>query len=178
MRTCLVVCALALTACIVEAPTKEGTQHQGPRLPPAPPTDVKSGAIFGEAIELSHVTLSPSRGVTGEPVRVTLHFKSLKQLERDYFIFVHVEDVDGRVDRLNVDHPPRAKPTSAWQPGETLQDVFDVPIPPGMQVRGLSLVVGFWDPKTDQRLPITNKDQVPNDGRDRLYLAKFPVAQP
>jgi hypothetical protein len=178
MRTSLLLVALVSAGCIVEAPTREGTKTQAARAPPAPPADVKSGAIFGEAVELTHVTLNPSRGVTGEPVRVTLHFKVLKQLDRDYFIFVHVEDVDGRVDRLNVDHPPRVKPTSAWEPGETLQDTFEIPIPPGMQVRGLSLVVGFWDPKSDQRLPITNKEQVPNDGRDRLYLARFPVSQP
>jgi hypothetical protein len=44
-----------------------------------------------------------------------------------------------------------------------------------MPVRGLQLVMGFWDPKSDQRMPIKNKDQVPNDGRDRLFVAKFPV---
>ncbi len=179
MRTSLLVLVLlSSSACIVEAPTKEGTQGQGPKLPPAPPAEVKSGAIFGEAIELTSVVLNPSRGVVGESVRATLNFKVLSKVDRDYSIFVHVEDVDGRVDRLNVDHPPRAKPTSQWQPGEVLQDVFDIPIPPGMQVRGLSLVLGFWDPRSDQRLPITNKDAVPNDGRDRLFLAKFPVVQP
>ena len=56
-----------------------------------------------------------------------------------------------------------------------MQDVFDIPVPPGMPVRGLSLVMGLWDPKSDQRLAIKNKDQVPNDGRDRLFVAKFPV---
>ena len=89
---------------------------------------------------------------------MTALFKVLKKIDVDYMIFVHVEDMDGRVDRLNVDHPPRMKPTSQWQPGEIVQDVFDIPIPPGMPVRGLSLVLGFWDPKTDQRLPIKNKD--------------------
>lgn len=180
MRTPLLLTALLLLApaCIVEAPTSEGTKASAPKLPPAPPAEVKSGAIFGDAMELTSVILNPSRGIVGETVRATLNFKVTQKLDRDYYIFVHVEDVDGRVDRLNVDHPPRQKPTSQWQPGELIQDTFDIPIPPGMQVRGLSLVVGLWDPKSDQRLPITNKDQVPNDGRDRLFLAKFPVVQP
>ena len=176
MRTlllaCLVVCG---SACIVEAPTKEGVQGTAPKLPPAPPAEVRSGANFGNSFELSSVILNPSRGVLGESVRVNANFKVNQKPDRDWLIFVHVEDVDGRVDRLNVDHPPRAKPTSAWEPGEVVQDTFDIPIPAGMQVRGLSLVMGFWDPKSDQRLPIVNKDAVPTDGRDRLFVAKFPV---
>ncbi len=179
MRLWLSLAALLLNvACIVEAPTKEGTQGAAPRLPPAPPQEFKSGANFGDAIELVSAVVSPSRGETGMPVRVMLNLKVLAKIDRDYMIFVHVEDVDGRVDRLNVDHAPRLKPTSQWAPGEIVQDVFDIPIPQGMPVRGLSLVLGFWDPKSDQRLPIVNKDQVPNDGRDRLFVAKFPVAPP
>ena len=178
MRYWLPLILLALSACLVEAPTKEGAAPTAPKLPPAPPAEVKSGANFGDAFELTSVILNPSRGVTGEPVRVTALFKVLNKIDVDYMIFVHVEDVDGRVDRLNVDHPPRMKPTSQWQPGEIVQDVFDIPIPAGMPVRGLSLVLGFWDPKTDQRLAIVNKDQVSNDGRDRLFVAKFQVVPP
>lgn len=179
MRNVLGLLALILSsACIVEAPTKEGTQTTAPRLPPAPPAEVKSGANFGNAFELTSVILNPSRGELGQPVRVTANYKVNTRLDRDYLIFVHVEDVDGRVDRLNVDHPPRAKPTSQWQPGEVVQDVFDIQIPASMNVRGLSLVMGFWDPKSDQRLPIVNKDVVPTDGRERLFVAKFPVAGP
>lgn len=174
----VVLSSLSMSACIVEAPTKEGTQQQQRALPPAPPAEVKSGANFGDAIELTSAVISPSRAVAGQPVRVVANFKVLKKPDRDYFIFVHVEDVEGRVDRLNVDHPPRSKPTSQWQPGETVQDVFDIMVPASMPVRNLSLILGFWDPQTDQRLPIVNKDAVPNDGRDRLFVAKFPVEQP
>jgi hypothetical protein len=175
MRLPFAMLLLTLSACIVEAPTKEGTQGTAPRLPPAPPAEVKSGANFGDSFELTNVILNPSRGTPGESVRVTANFKVNAKIDRDYVIFVHVEDVDGRVDRLNVDHPPRMKPTSQWVPGELVQDVFDISIPPQMPVRGLSLVLGFWDPKTDTRLTIKNKDQVPTDGRDRLFVAKFPV---
>ena len=178
MRHWLVLLLLSLTACIVEAPTKEGTQGAAPRLPPAPPQEFKSGANFGDVLELASVIVSPGRGETGQPVRVMANFKVLAKIDRDYMIFVHVEDVEGRVDRLNVDHAPRLKPTSQWAPGEMVQDVFDIPIPAGMPVRGLSLVLSFWDPKTDQRLTIVNKDVVATDGRDRLFVAKFPVAQP
>lgn len=176
LRVVLSSAVVALACgCIVEPPLAGGAQPTPAALTPAPPAEVKSGANFGDAIELSSVVLSPSRGVTGMPVRVAANFKVLSKIDRDYYLFVHVEDVDGRVDRINIDHPPRAKPTSQWAVGEVVQDVFDIPIPAGMPVRGLSLILGFWDPKSDQRLSIVNKDQVPTDGRDRLFVAKFPV---
>ena len=174
MRRSLSMLLLLLTACIVEAPTKDGVQGSAARPPPAPPAEVKSGANFGDAFELSSAILNPSRGTPGESVRVLMNFKVMKQPDRDYGIFVHVEDVDGRAERFNVDHAPR-KPTSQWQPGEVVQDMFEIPIPPTMQVRGLTLLIGFWDPSTGQPLPIVNKDAVPNDGRDRLIVARFPV---
>jgi hypothetical protein len=178
MRRALFLFGLSLTACIVQAPTSDGTQASAPRPPPAPPVEVKSGANFGDKVELTSVVLSPSRIYTGETLRVALNFKVLAPIDRDYLIFVHVEDVEGRVDRLNVDHQPRAKPTSQWQPGELVRDEFEVPVPAGMPVKALSLILGLWDPRSDERMPLRNKDVVKNDGRDRLFVATIPVAQP
>lgn len=177
MRRVLLTSVLAVVAagCIIEAPTKEGTQATAPKAPPAPPAEVKSGANFGDLVELSSVLINPSRVQAGEGFRVSLNFKVLGPIDRDYMIFVHVEDVDGKVDRLNVDHAPRARPTSQWRPGEQVRDDFEVPVPPQMPVRGLNLVMGFWDPRTDERLPLKNKDQVRNDGRDRVFVAQIPV---
>jgi hypothetical protein len=167
-----------VSGCIVQAPTSEGTQATAPKAAAAPPVEVKSGANFDDKVELTSVILNPSRAVSGESVRVLLNFKVLQQIDRDYMIFVHVEDVDGRTDRLNVDHAPRAKPTSQWQVGEMVRDDFEIPIPPGMPVRGLNLVLGLWDPRSDQRMPIKNREAVRHDGKERLFVASFPVAQP
>jgi hypothetical protein len=145
---------------------------------PAPPAEVPSGANFADKVELVSALINPSRVALGESFRVALNFKVLAPIDRDYMIFVHVEDVDGRVDRLNVDHAPRLKPTSTWQPGEVVRDEFEVPVPPSMNVRGLNLVLGLWDPRSDQRMSIKNKEAVRNDGRDRLFVATIPVVQP
>jgi hypothetical protein len=178
MRRVLFTAGLALAAigCIIEAPTKEGTQATAARPPPAPPVEVKSGANFADQVELVSAVIAPSRAVPGDSVRVSLNYKVLGKIDRDYMIFVHVEDVDGRVDRLNVDHAPRAKPTTAWQPGELVRDDFEIPVPPQMNVRGLNLILGFWDPRTDERLPLKNKEQVRNDGNNRVFVATIPMA--
>jgi hypothetical protein len=170
--------ASLLPACIIQAPTTEGTQASAPKGPPAPPAEVRNGANFEDLVELTSAIINPSRVVTGESFRVSLNFKVLGKIEQDYMIFVHVEDAEGRVDRLNVDHAPRLKPTSTWQPGEMVRDDFEVPVPPGMPVRGLNLVMGLWDPKTDKRMSLKNKDAVKNDGRDRIFVATIPVTQP
>lgn len=166
---------LALTSCIIQAPTQEGTKAAAPRLPPAPPLVEKSGANFGDQVELVQATVTPGRAVPGEAVRVSLVFRVLEPIDREYIIFVHVEDADGRVDRLNVDHAPRAKPTTQWQKGELIRDDFEVHVPPGMAVRRLNLILGLWDPRTDERMHLKNPDQVRNDGRDRVFVTSFPV---
>jgi hypothetical protein len=181
MRTVLLLLlALALPACIIQAPTAEGSQPTGPgpRAGPAPAAEVRVGANFGDKVELVSAILNPSRAVAGEPVHVILNFRVLDVPDRDWYLFVHIEDVDGRVERYNVDHPPRAKPTSQWVKGEVVRDEFDIPVPPGLQVRGINILLGFWDPKApDQRLVLRNKESVRNDGFNRILLAGIPVAQ-
>lgn len=177
MRSLLVAACVSLTACIVPAPTAEGTQASKPRPPAAPPQEFKSGANFGDAVELTSTILAPGSATAGDTVRVGFNFKVLKQMDVDYMIFVHVEDIDGRVDRLNIDHAPvrGTRPTSKWTLGETVRDEFEIPIPPQMPVRGLNVLMGFWDPKTDARLPLVNKDVIPNDGNNRIMAARFQV---
>jgi hypothetical protein len=172
---------LCAAACIVPAPTAEGTPAAAPRrqpLPPAPPFQVKNGANLGGKIEIVSATVAPGRVMPGEAVKISMELKVLEDLSLDYLVFVHVEDVEGRVDRLNADHPPLggARTTSTWKKGEVLRDEFQIYVPPTMPVRGLSVLVGFWDPKTDQRLILANPDAVRNDGQNRILLAQVPVA--
>jgi hypothetical protein len=180
MRYAWCLTALLSSACIVEAPTTDGVKVEKSQATAVPPAQVASGANFSDKIVLEGVVIAPGRGVTGESVRISAAWRTLAPIEADYSVFVHVEDVDGRVDRLNADHPPArgSLPTSKWQVGQVVQDVFEIQIPAGMPVRGLNLVMGLWDPKTDARLKLKNVDQVRNDGRDRVFVATFPVVQP
>jgi hypothetical protein len=65
----------------------------------------------------------------------------------------------------------------SWKLGETVKDEFTLYLPPNAQTRALNVWLGFWDPKMDTRLPLTNLDKVRNDGRHRTLLAQVPVAQ-
>ena len=47
-----------------------------------------------------------------------------------------------------------------------------------MTVRGLNILMGFWDPKTDARLPLKNVDAIKHDGQNRIFVGTIPVQQP
>jgi hypothetical protein len=182
------VSTLALcSACIVEAP---GAPKQGPAAQGLPqhahlaaggqaPLQLKVGANFEDKLELIGVTVQPGQLLPGEQGRVTAYFKVLAPVGEDYMVFIHVEDPEGHMERLNVDHAPGGgvRPTSQWTVGETIQDEFTVYVPPNSQVRALNIWGGFWQPRTDARLKLKNVDQIRNDGNNRILFASVPVVQ-
>lgn len=172
--------AVLLCACIVEAPggASEAERRQA-TVQQVPPLALKSGAILGGKVELAAATIQPGRVVPGEPARVSVFFKVLEPLAEDYMVFVHVEDPDGRMERMNIDHKPSGGiyPTTQWKPGETVKDDFTLYVPSRAQVRALNIWMGLWEPRSDTRLKLTNPDVVRNDGKDRILLAQVPVAQ-
>ena len=171
--------ALLGAGCIVEAPTGEKAAPERARavVQNAPPQTVQNGANLEGKIEIVGATLTPGRVMPGESVKVTMYFRVLDTIDQDLMVFVHADDVDGRTDRVNADHRPAGGgyPTNQWKKGETVKDEFNLYVPPGMPVRGLNLYLGFWDPKTDARLKLSNPDKVKSDGSNRILIAQIPV---
>ncbi|MBN1206917.1 MAG: hypothetical protein JXB05_18680 [Myxococcaceae bacterium] len=169
-----------LCACIVEAPggATEAERRQA-TVTQVPPLALKNGANLGGKVEMLGATVQPGRVVPGEPARITVFFKVLQPIQEDYMVFVHVEEPEGRMARMNLDHKPAQGlyPTTQWKPGETVKDEFALYLPPGVSARAVDLWIGLWDPRTDARMPLTNPDAVRHDGRHRIMLAQVPVAQ-
>src|SRR5215471_20670320 len=131
-RTFALVSLLSfLPACIVEAPTSEksGAAAQAPRGQ-VKAVPVKNGAVLGDLAELVGATFAPPSVTPGDATRVVLVFRAIKPTSDDWQVFVHVEDAEGRGERLNADHPLRT-PTSLWKGGEVIQDEFALSIPSG-----------------------------------------------
>jgi hypothetical protein len=167
-------------ACIVEAPGGASPQERrAATVAQVPPLSLRNGANLGGKVELVGATVQPGRLTPGEQAKVTLYFKVLQPLEEDYLVFVHVEDAEGRMERMNVDHKPAGGlyATSQWKPGETVKDEFAIYLPAGPGPRALNIWLGLWEPRTDSRLRLTNPDAVRNDGRDRILLGQVPVAR-
>ena len=175
MRRALALAPLLsiLPACIVEAPTSSK-----PAAAPAPsqvkPVPVKNGAVLGDLAELVGATFAPPTVSPGDATRVVLVFRAIKPTTDDWQVFVHVEDAEGRGERLNADHPLRA-PTSTWKAGEVVQDEFALTLPPGWKSRAVNVFVGLWLPTTNMRMKVKNPDAVRTDGNDRVLLVQLPV---
>jgi hypothetical protein len=169
-----------LGACIVEAPGGASPNERRQSVVTQVPTlSTKGGANFEDKVELVGANLQPGRLAPGDSARVTAYFKVLKPLDEDYTLFVHVEDAEGRMERLNVDHKPAGGlyPTTQWKVGETVKDEFTLALPPGVSARTIHVWMGFWDPKTDGRLQLKNPEAVRNDGRSRILLMQIPVSR-
>jgi hypothetical protein len=83
----------------------------------------------------------------GDEVRLVLYWRASAALEEDYTVFVHSLDAEGQLIG-QADGPPLAGryPTSAWRPGEIVQDSRAVP-------PGARYLVGLYDAATGGRLP-------------------------
>jgi hypothetical protein len=174
--------ALLVAGCIVEAPSGDKAspvERARNTARDAPPLTVKIGANLEGKVEIMGATVAPGQLAPGEQAKVTLYMKVLEELGQDYMIFIHVEDIAGRVERMNVDHAPveGKLPTSQWKKGDTIRDEFLLYVPPGLPVRGVNVWGGFWEPRTDTRLKLSNPDQVKSDGSNRILFAQVPVLQ-
>jgi hypothetical protein len=165
-----------LPACIVEAPTSEksGAAAQSSRGQ-VKPVPVKNGAVLGDLAELVGATFAPPSVSVGDATRVVLVFRAIKPTTDDWQVFVHVEDAEGRGERINADHALRA-PTSTWKSGDVIQDEFMLTLPSGWRSRAVNVFVGLWLPTTNARMKVRNPDAVRTDGNDRVLLVQLPVA--
>jgi len=122
----------------------------------------------------------------GRPVYLQLYWETLRPPDRDYTIYVHLRDADGQV-RAAWDGPVtssgdgRYYSTLVWEPGEFVVDerllrLTEDQAQPG---EGYSIVVGFYDLQTNERLPVTVGDVPAGDGfrlNERLRVLAQPPA--
>jgi 4-amino-4-deoxy-L-arabinose transferase-like glycosyltransferase len=93
----------------------------------------------------------------GHALQFNLYWQPLAKIEKDYAIFLHLLDAQGRVvaqrDTLirGYDYP-----TSRWQPGELAVDLADMYIPPEVPEGMYRLEIGVYDMQTMARLPIAD----------------------
>jgi hypothetical protein len=166
-----------LPACIVEAPTSDksapANQAAGARAQ-MKAVPVKNGAVLGDLAELVGATFAPPSLTVGDSTRVVLVFRTIKPSTEDWQVFVHIEDAEGRGERLNADHAFRT-PTTTWAAGQVIQDEFGIILPQGWRSRAVNIFVGLWQPTTNARMKVRNPEAVRTDGNDRVLLVQLPV---
>lgn len=93
------------------------------------------------------------RWTSGAQETVTLSWAVPAALTTDYQLFVHLRDEAGNV-VAQADGPPLAGwyPTSQWTTGEIVTDVRIFPVPTELVTGSYTLVVGFYDSVSGERL--------------------------
>jgi len=105
-------------------------------------------------LELAGLAETEWEVANGRAFEMSYVWRSLAPAARDYQVFVHFVDSDGRV-RFQQDHEPvgGAYPTGRWERGDVVRESFLVIAPQDVAPGAYDVIVGVWDPETGARLP-------------------------
>ncbi|MFQ6058619.1 MAG: hypothetical protein ACE5MB_07080, partial [Anaerolineae bacterium] len=118
-------------------------------------------ARFADQIELLGFSLS-GEGYTeeavmaGQPLSLTLFWRGLKPMARNYTAFVHLVDSQGqRWGQQDKEPGGGSYRTTAWEPGEVIIDRFQLVVDPCAPPGSYKVLVGWYDLEMEERLPVT-----------------------
>lgn len=114
----------------------------------------------------------------GETLHLVLYWEALSEMSKDYTVFTHLLNVEGRMVAQQDNYPGEGGyPTSIWEPGEVIVDSYDLYLPDDTPPGAYVLEIGMYDLATGQRLSVfdTQWQRVADDG---ILLADIIVDQP
>jgi uncharacterized membrane protein len=137
-----------------------------PRVLSRPPSDRPLAANFGNQAVLEGITLKPARAAPGRPLQVEMVWRSLRPMNESYTVFVHLIDSSGKIWSQTDSIPGGGLlPTTAWTPGEYIQESYAIPVGADAPQQGLRLEIGLYQGATGQRLEVLDSQGQPYDNR-------------
>ena len=139
----------------------------------SPPTPAR----FQVPITLEGYVVPSGTIQRGKALVLVLNWSTAAELNRDYTVFAHLVDANGKTVGAT-DEPPKrgAAPTSTWKRGLLVVDPIVVQInqdaPIGDNYR---LEVGMYDPVTMRRLTVLDRNGIPHD--DQVIIEPFSIVQ-
>ncbi len=127
------------------------------------------GATFGDEFRLLGYDLRPSSLEPGEAVDLTLYLETLRPPTRDWSLFVHLVD-DLEIILAQDDRYPRQGLVRATQlpAGERWAERFRLRVPEtAVAPARLSLMMGFYDRRTWERMPVLSVRSQPRSEAER-----------
>jgi hypothetical protein len=121
--------------------------------PPTPnyPLEVN----FGTGATLIGYDLEPPSLKPGEDLTLSLYWQGQVGFEREWAIFAHLIDAEGRIWGQRDQFPGQgAYPTTGWIKGEYITDIRQIPLKPDISPGAYFVEVGLYDPNTFERVPI------------------------
>jgi hypothetical protein len=119
-------------------------------------------ASFEDQILLLDYQLAPSN----EGLVVELWWHSLEVPERDITLFAHAIDSEGQLVAQADGYPLQGlSPPMRWLPGDQIHDIRYIVLPEDFDPTQLTLLVGWYDTTTGDRLTATdqNGQPIPSD---------------
>ncbi len=109
-----------------------------------------------------HVTLMgyewPAYAHPGDVIPITLYWQATGTIHAPYTVFIHLVDAQGHI-LAQADAQPHnhlgAYPMNHWDPGEIVQDVHPLSLPPDIPPGTYTLRVGLYRLDTLARVPLT-----------------------
>jgi hypothetical protein len=137
-------------------------------VPPGPPLYVLGSSI---ALERSQ---SPGQVRAGGSFTVSLEWRCLATVDRDYTVFLHAVNSAGTtVAQADGEPQQGALPTSFWERGELVPDSAVMNVPAELPAGEYQLVLGMYDLTTGQRLPAADATGQPSG--DSIVLGSVVV---
>jgi len=144
-----------------------------------PTPQFPSGAVFDQRIRLIGADLEPQNPRAGTEVTITWYWECLQATPGDWKVFGHLELPGGK--RMVLDHVPVQElyPVSQWKPGEIIRDIQKVTLDPeaksgqGVLWGGLFSEEIYQARGSGDRMPVSNKGEVQQDGQDRVRVVQF-----
>jgi tetratricopeptide (TPR) repeat protein len=136
-------------------PSREQAQRVLEGLSSASVEDIRYPlwANLGDAISFLGYDVEAQSLRAGETVELTLWWKSISGMDRDYTVFVHVVGTDGRIwaqeDRLLV---RGIRGTSEWTVGWIARECYELDLPPDAPSGSYVIKVGIYYWQTGERL--------------------------
>ncbi len=153
------------------------------------PRLIREWANFEDTIQIvGYSTDKPIVG-TGEVLRLSVYYKTLKLVKKSLKVFIHMDKTGGGA-RIAGDHWPLNPTkhteenkncggcyrTDHWLVGDIVRDDFDMEIPEG-NTGEYTIWIGLYQPGPDTRLTVKSFDQkrVKHDGQNRVGLGTIQV---
>lgn len=130
-----------------------------------------AGVSFGGEMQLLGYDLETPAAQPGESLELTLYWRSLIAMDRNWSIFVHVVDQDGVIVAQRDRYPGQgALATTLLAPGQTWADRYLIAVPETAYAPvAAQLVVGLYDLSDGARLIL-------DDGADAYALSPVSIA--
>ncbi len=121
---------------------------------------------LGKQIELVGYELEAADcGVRAAECGLTLYWRAKAAVEKDYTVFVHLVDQEGRLWGQGDGVPVGGMyPTSAWLPGQLVEDRHMIQVAPDVPSGSYQVRVGLYDPLTLERLEAVGPEGLVPDG--------------